>query len=119
MPTTYSNPRLYAEIPNWPMGGTHRGVAIFAIEARPGKGERATRVTRRYDHPKATAPKTLTFSVKQRIVDGDDGRTYVIRLTRYGHIAITGSDMQYDAEAAIFPDDPRYAAIRALFDMEA
>jgi hypothetical protein len=41
----YSNPRLHAEIANWPMGGGTRGTAIFDIEAKAGKGERGVRVT--------------------------------------------------------------------------
>ena len=36
--TTYSNPRMHAEIHGWPMGGTRRGTAIFDIEIKPGKG---------------------------------------------------------------------------------
>lgn len=114
MPITYSNPRKHAEIDNWPMGGTRRGVAVFSIEARPGKGERATRVTQ-LAAGRPSAPKVLTFATKCRIVDGDDGRTYAACLTMYGHISIYQSNLQFNEES-IFPDDPRYAAVRALFD---
>ena len=111
----YSNPRIRAEIDNWPMGGSRRGVAVFSIEAKPGKGERAIRTTRQDGSSKATAPKTLTFSTRARIVDGNDGKTYVASLTTYGHVSVFQSNMQFEQES-IFPGDLRYPAIRALFD---
>ena len=113
MSLTYSNPRTHAEIQGWPMGGSHRGVATFDVEVKPGKGERAIRVTRRDDGKQAVG-KMLTFAVKTRIVDGDDGKTYLACLTSFGHVSIHQSNMQFSQEA-IFPADPRYAAVRALF----
>lgn len=113
MSLLYSNPRMHAEIANWPMGGSHRGTATFTIETRPGKGERAIRVTRR-DDGKQSAGKMLTFALRTRIVDGDDGKTYLACLTEFGHVSIHQSNMQFSQEA-IFPADPRYAAVRALF----
>ena len=112
---TYSNPRMHADIPNWPMGGNHRGVATFTVESKPGKGERVVRTTRRDDGRQA-AGKMLTFSVRQRIVDGSDGKTYIIRLTEYAFISVMQGGMQFQAEDAIFPNNPRYPAIRALFE---
>ncbi len=57
MPTTYTNPRVNAEIPNWPMGGTTRGTAVFYIEQKPGKGERGVRITKHDDSGKVSKPK--------------------------------------------------------------
>jgi hypothetical protein len=116
MTLTYSNPRMHAEIADWPMGGQSRGVATFQVEAKPGKGERATRTTRRDRDGRVGAAKALTFARKMRIVDGDDGRTYIIALTMYGHITVFQSNMQYNEES-IFEADPRYAAVRALFEV--
>jgi hypothetical protein len=103
----YSNPRKTAIIENWPNGG-HRVTAHFSIEADPKRGERAVRVT-------TGAPKKLTFARKMRIVDGDDGRTYIATLTGYGHITIYRGDMKYQEES-IFEREPRYVELLALFE---
>lgn len=102
---TYSNPRMSANIDNWP-NGKHRVVAIFSIE-QTSRGERAVRVT-------TGAPKKLTYAVKARIVDGDDGRTYIAELTQYGHVSIMRGDMKFQEES-IHSDSPRYQAALALF----
>ncbi len=60
------------------------------------------------------APKKLTYAAKARIVDGDDGRTYVAELTRYGSVTIMCGDMKFQTET-IHQSDPRYAAAKALF----
>lgn len=104
--TTYSNPRLRAVIDNWP-NGSKRVTAVFAIE-RNGKGERAIRTT-------TGAPKALTYARRARIVDGDDGLTYIANLTMYGHVSIMRGDMKYQHET-IFEDDARYPSARALFE---
>ena len=103
---TYSNPRTKAVIENWPNGG-HRVTAIFEIESDPKRGERAVRTT-------TGAPKKLTYARKARIVDGDDGRTYIAELTTYGHISIMRGDMKYQAET-VHPDDARYSTVLELF----
>ena len=103
----YSNPRMEAVIENWPHG-SQRVTARFTIEQNPTRGERATRVT-------TGAPKKLTFARKMRIVDGDDGRTYIAALTGYGHITIHRGDMKFNEES-VFERDPRYPELKALFD---
>jgi hypothetical protein len=110
MALKYSNPRVKAVIEDWPLGSNKRGSAIFSIEGTPRKGERCVRIT-------TGKPKYLTYAVKQRIVDGDDGKTYIICLTIYGHISVFQGNMQY-LEEAIFERDPRYAEVRNLFDEE-
>jgi hypothetical protein len=103
----YSNPRTYAVIENWPSGG-QRVTATFAIERDPKRGERGTRAT-------TGATKKLTYARKARIVDGDDGRTYIAELTVYGHITIMRGDMKYEQET-IFESDPRYPELFKLFE---
>ena len=106
----YTNPRMKAEIENWP-SGQHRVKAIFEIEQNPKRGERAIRTT-------TGAPKKLTFAEKARIVDGDDGRTYVLELSRmFGHISIMKGDMKFQHEV-IFEGDERYPELVKLFKME-
>jgi hypothetical protein len=110
MTIVYSNPRTAATIENWP-SGTHRVTAYFSIETDAKRGERAVRVT-------TGAPKKLTFARKMRIVDGNDGRTYIAALTSYGHITIHRGDMKYHEET-VFERDPRYAELLALFAVQS
>jgi len=42
---TYSNPRLSADVPDWP-SGRYRTIATFAVEKHPKGGERLVRVRR-------------------------------------------------------------------------
>lgn len=114
MPITYSNPRMHAEIPDWPMGSNKRGVAFFSIEPKPGKGERGVRVTKCYVTGKISKPKVMTFATKAHIVDGDDGKTYIAELSVYGFVSIMQSNMQFQQET-VFPRDPRHAELLALF----
>ena len=104
--TIYTNPRMHATIEGWPSGG-RRVVAGFDIEVHKTKGQRAVRVT-------TGKPVKLTYGVQQRIVNGNDGRTYIAILTMYGHITIMRGDMKYNEET-FFENDPRYAEVRALF----
>ncbi len=114
MPITYSNPRLSATIADWPHGA-HRTKATFAIETHPQRGQRATRVTIDPKTGRPSTPKVLTYARKARIVDGDDGRTYIAELTMYGFVTIMRGDMKYQ-EAVIHQDSPDYAAALALFE---
>lgn len=104
--TSYSNPRMSATIDNWP-SGSQRVTARFDIEVDPKRGERGVRTT-------TGAPKKLTYARKARIVDGDDGRTYIAALSSYGHVTIKRGDFKYDQET-IFDTDARYPALLALF----
>lgn len=105
MTITYTNPRTHAVIDNWP-SGSYRVTATFYIETHPKRGERAVRVT-------TGKPVKVTYATKARIVDGDDGRTYIATLN--GHfVSILRGDMKYWHES-IFPDNPRFAEVRALF----
>lgn len=105
--TNYSNPRLSAVIENWPHGG-QRVTARFEVETDVKSGkQRAVRVT-------TGAPKKLTYARKMRIVDGDDGRTYIATLTDFRHITIFKGDMKFHHET-VFERDDRYPALLALF----
>jgi hypothetical protein len=98
-----------AAIPDWP-SGSKRVTAMFHIEQDAKRGERAVRIT-------SGAAKKLTFAKLARIVDGDDGRTYIAEFTIYGHISIMRGDMKFQHEA-IFPHDPRYAEVLELFALD-
>jgi len=112
---TYSNPRLAADVHNWPLGRNDRGTAHFEIETVPGKGQRAIRVTRHPLTGKAFAPKKRGYHSKVRIVDGSDGRTYIAEWSLYGFFEIAKGDMKYTHEN-IFETDERFQSIRELFN---
>lgn len=103
--TTYSNPRMQAMIENWPHGN-QRVTAIFTIEVDK-RGERAVRVT-------TGAPKKLTYARQMRIVDGDDGRTYIAERSMYGHVTIMRGDMKFQHET-VHSGDPRHPELLKLF----
>jgi hypothetical protein len=103
--TNYSNPRLSAEVKYWPSGNRFV-TAAFYIEATP-RGERAVRVT-------TGKPVKLTFAVRMRIVDGDDGRTYIARDHGHGMASIFRGDMKYQHEIA-HSGKPRYDELMKLF----
>lgn len=108
---TYSNPRLYATIENWPASAKQRVTAVFKVEATPGKGERMTRTT-------TGATKRLIYATRVRLVDGSDGRTYVIALHPSGMISVMRVDMKYQHEV-LFPDKyPRYSDVYKLLFAE-
>lgn len=105
--TNYSNPRMRAEIKNYPLGGDKRGTATYYIEQHSTRGERAVRVT-------IGKAKCLTYAEKARIVDGDDGRTYIAELS-HGFVSIMKGDMKYEHEV-IHSTSPRLPELLKLFD---
>ena len=107
---TYSNPRMSAEIPNWPGGRNKRVVARFEIEQDAKRGERAVRTT-------DGAPKKLTYAKLARIVDGSDGRTYLAMFTEYGSINIMKGDMKLQHEH-LSENNPRFSQALELFAVE-
>lgn len=109
----YSNPRMEAVITDWPIGNK-RTTATFRIECDPKRGERGTRFTIDPKTGKPSATKKLTFARKARIVDGDDGRTYILELSTYRHISVMQGNMQFQAET-LNADDPRYLSLLELF----
>lgn len=109
-PITYSNPRMSAEIPNWPGGRNKRVTARFEIEQDAKRGERAVRTT-------DGAPKKLTYARMARIVDGSDGRTYIAEFSIYGLISIMKGDMKFQHEV-IYDSNPRYAQVLELFAID-
>lgn len=110
----YSNPRKSLVVEDWPSGSL-RTKATFFVEAKDKKGERAVRVIINPKTGRENAPKALTYANRVVFADGDDGRLYVLELTNYGHISIMKGTFDYTHES-IFEDDPRYAAVRVLFD---
>lgn len=115
MTVNYSNPRMEAVIENWPIG-TKRTTATFRIETKSGK-QRGTRFTIDPKTGRATATKTMTYALKARIVDGIDGKTYIVELTEYRHISVMQSNMKFQHEV-IHPDNNRYDEVLELFTVK-
>ena len=111
----YSNPRTESTIENWPTGRSTM-TAIFSIETHPKRGQRAVRITHHPITGRPAAPKKLTFARQARIVDGDDGRTYILELSMCGSIHIMKGDMQYSHEH-VMVGDARYADLMAMFEV--
>ena len=113
----FSNPRKSAEFPDWPLGSNVRGTAKFEVEYAK-KGQRVSRVTQNKTKTGWNAPKLTTYADKVVIVDGDDGKTYLLALsTQYGMvIKIDSADMQHNL-GTVYPDEhsmARFDELRAL-----
>jgi hypothetical protein len=113
----YSNPRKKAVYEKWPCG-KYTTRAIFEVESHPKRGERIVRTTLHPFSGKPRAPKKLTYCKKARIVDGSDGKTYIIELGTHSlGINVMKATMDFNAEY-IPENSPRHAEILALFDDE-
>jgi hypothetical protein len=89
---TFTNPRLEATFQDWPLGGSKRGPCTFVVEKHPKRGSRILRTT-------TGKPKASTYSDLCAIVDGSDGRTYLLHYsTAYGEcVSIYSSDNAHNA----------------------
>jgi hypothetical protein len=117
--TTYSNPRMEAVITGWPYNRTERTTATFRVEIASPCRERGTRFTIDPKTGKPSAVKALTYASKVRIVDGDDGKTYIAELNAgYLMISIMQSNMKFQQES-ISSTDPRYSELMKLFSASA
>lgn len=114
---TFSNPRLRAEFSDWPIGGSRRGKCVFNIEHKAGKGHRLTRVT---ENPKTGGwykPQVNTYGGEAAIVDGSDGRTYVLqRAQGYSFIYIWRSDLFQGGTVHPSEDRVRFDTLNALIE---
>lgn len=115
----FINPRAFAEIPNYPIGGSRRATAIFGTDRHATRGIRIYRTT-------TGKPKFTTYCHRACIMDGDNGRTYILMMSdpAYGcPITIKSADMKHDARDDeiggphyVPHDNPEYAALSALLD---
>ncbi len=120
MKHVYSNPALTKTVTDWPFGRELRTTATFCVETDHRKGQRTVRRTIDPRDGRLSAPKKLTFSDSQRIVDGDDSRTYIITLSSaYGFFGVMQGNMKYTEETIHESSDPEgFAALSELFKLE-
>jgi hypothetical protein len=110
--TQYSNPRKSATIVDWPIGGNLRGEAVFLVESNK-RGERCTRTTEKRDGTRSK-PKAGIYHDACRIVDGDDGKTYILGLSRgYGQIGVMQGNLKF-AHESFHQGDERFSEVLAL-----
>jgi sulfite reductase alpha subunit-like flavoprotein len=81
----------------------------FWVESN-SKGERA------YRQKGNCKPKKRTYAVITWIVDGDDGKIYILELSGYRFFTIIESNLRYQAgdDAVIHHNNPRYKELLAL-----
>lgn len=110
---TFSNPRLEAHFTDWP-SGKNRVPCTFTLEYNARKGWRFVRQT-------TGKPKTATFGGKGAIVDGSDGRTYLIQNAgNFDFIHVWSSNFMEVGEevvgkrGGVFPKDERYEELKGL-----
>lgn len=110
----YKNPCLTKTVEDWP-SGRHRVLARFVIETHPTRGQRAARVTHHPVSGRPSQPKTTTYARQARIVDGEDGRTYILEQHHHGPgLSVMQGNLQYQQEV-IYPNDARHAALLTFF----
>lgn len=107
---TFSNPRLSAVFEDWPLGGSKRGRCVFSVEYKNGRGYRFVKQT-------TGKPKYHTYGGACAIVDGSDGRTYLLqKAAQFDFIKVSQHDF-IDAEGgAAFPADPRFETLNGLIE---
>lgn len=95
MSLMFTNPRLKAEFDDWP-SGRDRVKCKFEVEYTPKKGYRTSRTTQK--DGRWCAPKYDTYGDKTVIVDGNDGRTYILKyVATIGCISILDHNFKTDS----------------------
>lgn len=89
--SSFSNARLVAEFDDWP-SGQHRVNCKFEVHDGGKKGYRVSRTTTD-KHGKWCKPKFTVYGGKSAIVDGNDGKTYILQHSpMYGFVAVYRHD---------------------------
>jgi len=119
---TYSNPRLVAEFNDWPIGGSQRGQCKFEVQAADPRTAK-TRVARTTTNKAGQwcKPKLTTYVALACIVDGSDGRTYILGwIPEYESIRVQRSDFmdqEHSYKDSQKPEEQaRFAELMALIE---
>lgn len=111
----FNNPRLNAEFSDWPIGGQSRGQCKFTVETHIKRGQRVSRTTTD-KFGRWHKPKYSVYGIQTIIVDGSDGRTYILQRTIYNSITVMRHDFMSPERNSVIPTDPDYAEIATLFN---
>jgi hypothetical protein len=97
---TYSNPRISARIDD----------VVFEIEMDAERGQRAIRY-------QTNKTRKLPFARFMRIVDGDDGKLYIVVLSFAGNVIVWRDTMRRPHEI-VQADEMRHSDLLTLFVRE-
>lgn len=113
--TTFSNARRIAEFTDWP-SGRNRVQCKFEVEHNEKKGYRVVRTTTD-KNGLWCKPKADTYNGKAVIVDGADGKTYILQnVPMYGFIKVSRSDFMSEGTVHQSSDPEAYAALKAIIE---
>ena len=93
----YNNPTKRLVIPDWPYGRQLKTGCTFQVETSKA-GERIVRTLVNPKTGQYMKPKYTTYSSYQRIVTGEDNKTYIVRVVLPGMITIMQGNMKYQEE---------------------
>ena len=101
-----SNPRKDAMIEDWPIG-RNRCRCHFFVETHPKRGERVIRETENKTRTGWNKPKKLTYATCMVVVDGDDGKTYILSWHKdWHHLTLWSGDMKLQLKTIYEEDHP-------------
>ena len=110
----FSNPRTTAVFENWPFGGSQRCRMEFKVESHSTRGERCIRTSTTANN-RVGKPKKSTYSTMCRIVDGDDGKTYILEYNQiYNMIQVRESNLKCTA-GTFYREDINYNELWLMF----
>lgn len=116
--TTFSNPRTEALIEDWPFG-RQTCKARFEVETDKRGMQRVARYTENKTRTGWNKPKRTTYAKQWKIVDGDDGKTYLVEFSNtYGaRITVTPGTMKFTHESVSIDGDEadRFRELIRLF----
>lgn len=102
-----TNPRTTAVRDDWPDGkGTV--TATFTLEITKN-GQRIVRVTSS-EHRPSSKPKKTTYCLRMCIVDGEDGKTYLLGHTEFGQMVLIPGTLKTTEYFHKNSHDPEVAA---------
>lgn len=110
---TFSNPRKTAMVEDWPIG-SKRCRTRFVVEVDDKRGERVARYTENKDRTGWNKPKRNTYASSFVIVDGDDGRTYLLSYSKNSsQLTVHSSDMKHHLQT-VWPETDSFGELHEL-----
>lgn len=102
----YNNPTKQFVVDDWPYGRELKTQATFAVQSNKS-GERVVRTTINPNTGQLMKPKYTTYSKYQRIVTGEDKKTYILGVSHYGGmITVMQGNMKYQEEVIHESSEP-------------
>lgn len=112
----YSNPQMERTFDDWPYRQVQT-TCVFEVTHRNNR-ERCQRRTQEPMSKRWNNPKLTTYGLKCRIMDGDDGKIYVVTWNNYGFFNVMRSCLKLQQESVSL-GDPRFEDMRKQFGLNA